>query len=256
MGRPRKKFHWSIGSRKHESFELTEADWKAIESESKYALAASARDRILNATKHFLMMAEMERNAPLMYPGSQSKKKPKLNAVELRLQKIKTSVRNLSKVLQENSIDSKNKPEFEADHYIMLNCKELPELGGAQVAGRTAGRRQATLLLADLPSRFLVACKEAERELKIFKNASLFKDGDAWNKWVFSLGQLLEEHGHYISASQIHSNDGYDEDLVPPFVLLIKALQKLLPHEFVRQRSDAALAKAAQRALRASPQDS
>jgi hypothetical protein len=195
----------------------------------------------------------MELNAPLMYPGSQSRKKPKLNAVELRLQKIKTSVRNLSKVLQENTIDSKNKSEFEADHYIMMNCKELPELGGAAIAGRKVGRRHATRLLADLLSRFLIACDRAESELKIFKKARLFDGGAAWNEWVAKIRDRLVEQGYRVSASLIHSK----QENLPPFILLIEALQKRLPQEFIWQRtSGEALAKAVDRALRRQPQDS
>ena len=96
MGRPPKKHHWTTISRKYDSFEIAESDWKAIQSESNYTLDKSTRGQILSATRHFLMMGEGERNAPLMYPDSQSKKK---HAAELRLKKIKASAKNLSKVL-------------------------------------------------------------------------------------------------------------------------------------------------------------
>jgi hypothetical protein len=52
------------------------------------------------------------------------------------------------------------------------------------VAGTAADRRNATLSLADRLSLFLNACERADSELKLFKNAQLFKDGDAWNSWV------------------------------------------------------------------------
>src|SRR5271169_5087672 len=103
MGRPPKKYHWTTINRKYDDFEFTESDWTSIQNESNYALDGSTRDYILNATRHFLMMAEGEQKAPRMYPsGSQPKKTPKLNAAELRLTKIKASAKNLSKVLLEN----------------------------------------------------------------------------------------------------------------------------------------------------------
>jgi hypothetical protein len=254
MGRPPKKYHWATISRKYDNFEIAESDWKAIQSESNYTLDGSTRDHILNATRHFLMMAEGEQKAPRMYPsGSQSKKTPKLNAAELRLKKIKASAKNLSKVLLENPANDKNKPEFEADHEIMMYCEELPELGGARVSGSAAGRRHATRLLADILSRFLIACDRAESELKMFKKARLFDGGAAWNEWVAKIRDRLVEQGYRVSASPIHSK----QENLPPFILLIKALQKRLPQESIWQRtSGEALAKAVDRALRRQPQDS
>jgi hypothetical protein len=157
-----------------------------------------------------------------MYPLSpQSEKTPKLNAAEIRLKKIKASVRDLSKVLQENTINSKNKPEFEADHLIMMNCKELPELGGARVMGPTVGRRQATLLLADLLSRFLIACDQADRELKRLKRnkrkVEFFKDGDAWNEWVFHAS--FSQSRLPVTTAQVFEQAASS---LPPFVRLIK----------------------------------
>jgi hypothetical protein len=185
-----------------------------------------------------------------MYPDSQSKKK---HAAELRLKKIKASAKNLSKVLLENPTNDKNKPEFEADHEIMMFCEELPELGGARVAGSATGRRQATLLLADLLSRFMMACDRAESELKMFRKAGLF-DGDAWNEWVASIRDSLKKQGLGITTA-LSSN--IEQPYLPPFVRLIKALQKCLPAESVPQHTTReALAKAVQRALRRPPQDS
>jgi hypothetical protein len=119
------------------------------------------------------------------------------------------------------------------------------------------GRRQATLLLADLLSRFLIACDRADRELGLFKGkerkVELFKDGDAWNEWVASIGNILAEQGYRVTTALGFKNKQLS---LPPFVRLIEALQKCLPAESVPQRtSEEALAKAAQRALRASPQD-
>jgi hypothetical protein len=253
MGRPPKKYHWSTGSRKHDCFELTESDWKAIESEHNYALDKSTRDQILSATRHFLMMAEMERSAALMYPLSpQSEKTSKLNAAELRIKKIKASVNVLLKVLLENPIDEKNKPDFEADHLIMMNCNKLQELGGDRVSGTAVGRRHATRLLADLLSRFLIACHSAEQDLG--RKSEYFRDGDAWNEWVASIRDSLKKQGLGITTA-LSSNP--DQPELSQFIRLIKALQKRLPAQFVPPRSSgAALAKAVQRALSLPSQDS
>jgi hypothetical protein len=136
----------------------------------------------------------------------------------------------------------------------MTNCEALPELGGPRVAGTAADRRNATLSIADRLSLFLNACERADRELKLFKNAQLFKDGDAWNEWIASIAKLVAKPGCTISASLIHSKQ--EHKLLPPFVRLIRALQKRVPQEFVRKRRAEALAKAVDRALRRQRQDS
>jgi hypothetical protein len=117
---------------------------------------------------------------------------------EVRLQKIKRSTTELVNVLSEKPPDNKQKfaPEFEADNLIMMNCKELPELGGARVMGPATGRRYATRLLADLLSRFLFACDRAERELGLFKGKE--------KKWNFSKTVTLGMNGSFrwVASSQ------------------------------------------------------
>jgi hypothetical protein len=245
MGRPPKKYHFTT-THHYDDFDIKESDWESIERHSDYEISESARSQIIAHIKHFLPMAEAERNAALLYPLSRRfKKGPKQSAAKARLCKIKLHATNLRGALNEIEDYPSDDPALSADDLIGMNC-ERPELGGKAMPPKA---RFCTLRLANILNDFVAACDAASQELKIFERAEFFKDGDAWNELVASIADIVSSDGHLVSASMYHGKRNKSE--LPSFIRLIQALHSHIPTELVPQhRTGAALAKAVERAIR------
>jgi hypothetical protein len=251
MGRPPKKYHFST-THQYDHFEIGVSDWEIIEWHSDYKISETARSKILACTRHFLSMAEAERNARQLYkPSSHSNKGPKRSDAENRLRKIELHATNLRNTLNEIKDYASDNPALSADDLIGMNC-DRPELGGKAMPpkARFCGRRLANIL-----NDFVAACDAASRELKLFERAELFKQGDAWKGLVVGIADVIASEDLPVSTA-IYC--GYrNKSELPKFVRLIQALHNHIPTELVPpHRTDAALAKAIGRAIQQKAQDS
>ena len=256
MGRPPKKYHFST-THHYDDFEIGVSDWESIEQHSDYKISESARSQIIAHIKHFLPMAEAERNALPLYPNKGSKR----SAAETRLREIQLNATNLRNALNEIEDYTSENPALLADDLIGMNC-DRPELGGKAMPPKA---RFCTLRLRNILNDFVAACDAASRELKClegkgklpkgFRRFEPFKDGDAWNNWVVRIADVIASEGLQVSTAIYYGNSNRSE--LPSFVRFIQALHNCIPTELVPvHRTDTALAKAVERAIQQKAQDS
>jgi hypothetical protein len=207
------------------SLVVSEADWVHVESKYGLPLSTVARERILNVTEGYCLLAAGEALAP------------STKDARTALKKILKAARSLQEEIRRpDELDGR----FYALHLVrnFVRGEGLPDPAVLPF-------RDPVEAFSSMLSSVVVACERSARELNNPNRAEI-KVGAAWDSWIRDLVEILKVDGLPVSVRK--DSDKRAKVVSSDFVSLVSALQDFLPTNCRRICSESGLETAISRA--------
>jgi hypothetical protein len=231
-------------------------NWPGIEEACKFKSKLPA-EVIEVATRRFLSLQKMEAEAIPLADQKRDLLKIATTTEMLRFQlsPLKNAVsvsipgdEEIEKGPDREQIKKDVDRGFQIMHRLEPYFDEVISFRSDKLGERRPFRNfaQEMEVLCSLLASLEHAATEAAGKTRDEKDLQL--KGDAWDRWIAEIYQILTDHG--LSATTSNDTDKRPFATETPFLRLVKELQNLLPKEARRRvHSNPALAKAIQRAI-------
>jgi hypothetical protein len=211
--------------------ELDTADWQRIEQAYGQTLEPHLRDEVFGVTKTFLYWATAERALPLRLAQQRGKR-------------LRDSASRLQREIARKSAVAGYTDEFIGVLFLQFFSEgKIEEPRKPNIDSRPS-------VVTETLSALLRACDAAAKHWKALSQETwIWQDGEAWNRWIVELTDLMERNRLPIAASI--SQPKLADANTSPFVRFVKELQHSIPKKYRRSyHSDVALNEAIKRARR------
>jgi hypothetical protein len=209
---------------------LDSAVWQRIEQAYGQTLQPHLRDEVFGVTKTFLYQATAEGALPL-------------RLAQQRAKRLRDSTSRLQR-----EIARKSEVAEYTDEFIGVLFRQFFFEGKVEGA-RRPNIDSLPLVVIETLSALLRACDAAAEHWKALSQETWIWQGEAWNRWIVELTDLMERNRLPTAASI--SQPKLADANTSPFVRFVKELQHSIPKKYRRSyHSDVALTEAIKRARR------